>query len=115
MSKVRPLRTLGVGFAVGGAVAGIFALLKARRLRERALITQTALQGRGDDMTAYLASQGDDLAAELERMAQTKTTNLARGTAELLITNEYNLGPLTQERLARLDTAYRILHQAGYL
>lgn len=109
------LRTLGMGFVIGGSVAGVFALLKARRLRERALIAQTSLQGRGDDMTAYLAAQGDELRGELERMAHTKTTTLSHYTAEKLIADEYNLGPMTREKLARLDQAYRILREAGYL
>lgn len=102
--------------AVSGAVAsGLFALAKAKRLRERGLLVRTELHTRGDDLALYLAAQGDELRGELEDIARTKGTSRARFVAERLIADEYALGDVTIEQLTRLDRSYKILRQSGYL
>lgn len=103
------------GAVAGAAASGVFALFKAKRLRARGLLVRTALYSRGDDLSLYLAAQGDELRDEIEEVARVKGESLARFTAEQVVANEYFLGSVTVEQLTRLDQAHRILRREGYL
>lgn len=102
MARRSGLFALGAGFVVGGAVAGLFGLLKVNELTRRGQQLSDSLTAQGSALETYLAAQGDRVASELERVAQAEAEQASRRAADDYMGRVYGLTPQRIEGIKRL-------------